>query len=127
MTDNLPGTSTQPDPPTHDPVNNNMVYLPLNFQVGIENQITSSTFEVSQNFPNPVNGQTYFTVSLNIGADLKLKVTSLTGQVVSNSNLGYKSAGTHTLNMNTNDFVPGVYFYTVSTGVHKATRKMIVQ
>lgn len=127
MTDNLPGNSTQPDPPTHDPVNNNMVYLPLNFQVGIENQITSSTFEVSQNFPNPVNGQTYFTVSLNIGADLKLKVTSLTGQVVSNSNLGYKSAGTHTLNMNTNDFVPGVYFYTVSTGVHKATRKMIVQ
>ena len=28
-TDNLPGNSLQPDPPTHDPVLNNMVYLPV--------------------------------------------------------------------------------------------------
>ncbi len=127
MTDNLPGNSVQPDPPTHDPVNNNMVYLPLNFQVGIEDPIESSKFEVSQNFPNPVNGQTYFTVSLNEGADLNLEVTSLMGQIVSKSDLGYKSAGTHTLTINANELASGVYFYTVSTETNKVSRKMIVQ
>jgi len=127
MTDNLPGNSLQPDPPTHDPVNNNMVYLPVGLHVGIENQFVSTNFEVSQNYPNPVNGQTYFTVTLSQGADLSLEVYSLTGQMVNTANYGYKTAGTHTLAINANDLTPGIYFYTVSTGANKVTRKMIVQ
>jgi hypothetical protein len=92
-----------------------------------ENNVSKELFIVSQNYPNPVSGQTYFTVSLDKGTNLNLEVTSLLGQVVKTTDLGYRSAGTHTLTINTNDFASGVYFYTVSNGADKVTRKMIVQ
>ncbi len=127
QTDNLPGNSLQPDPPTHDPVNNGMVYLPVSpVPVDVFENVANS-FEVSQNYPNPVSGQAYFSVTLNEGADLSLEVYTLTGQVVSASDFGYKMAGTHTLTINANDLASGVYFYTVSNGAEKVTRKMIVQ
>ena len=80
-----------------------------------------------KNYHNPVNDQTYFTVTLNEGADLSLKVYSLTGQMVNTAYYGYKTAGTHTLTINANELASGVYFYTVSTATNKVTRKMIVQ
>jgi hypothetical protein len=92
-----------------------------------ENIATADLFKVSQNYPNPVIGDTYFTVSLDEGTHLNLEVYSLTGQLVKTTDLGYKSAGTHTLTMNANDLSAGVYFYTVSAGVNKVTHKMIVQ
>jgi len=111
----------------HPPVVNNMVYLPVSpLAVNVEENPAQS-FEVSQNYPNPVNGQTYFTVTLNQGADLNLEVYTLTGQMVNTADYGYKTAGTHTLSINASDLASGVYFYTVSTGANKVTRKMIVQ
>jgi hypothetical protein len=92
-----------------------------------ENIVSKALFKVSQNYPNPVSGQSYFTVSLDEGTDLNLAVTSITGQIISTREIGYKSAGTHTLTIDANDFAPGVYFYTVSTETNKVTRKMIVQ
>ena len=92
-----------------------------------ENIVSKALFDVSQNYPNPVNGQTYFTVSLDEGTDLNLEVTSITGQLISKREIGYKSAGTHTLTINANDLSAGVYFYSVSTETNKITRKMIVQ
>jgi len=127
QTDNLPGNALQPDPPTHDPVNNKIVYLPIDpLQVDV-NENMAESFEVSQNYPNPVNGQAYFTVTLNEGADLSLEVYSLTGQMVNTADYGYKTAGIHTLTINANELASGVYFYTVSTATNKVTRKMIVQ
>jgi len=87
----------------------------------------AQSFEVSQNYPNPVNGQTYFTVTLNEGADLNLQVYTLTGQMVNTADYGYKTAGTHTLTINASELASGVYFYTVSTATNKVTHKMIVQ
>ena len=111
----------------HPVVLNNMVYLPVSpLAVDVEENMAQS-FEVSQNYPNPVNGQTYFNIKLNEGADLNLEVYSLTGQKVSTANYGYKAAGSHTLTINASNLASGVYFYTVSTVTDKVTRKMIVQ
>ena len=92
-----------------------------------ENIASADLFKVSQNYPNPVSGQTYFTVSLDEGTNLNLEVYSLTGQVVSVKDLGYKSTGTHTVTIDATDLSAGVYFYTVSAGTNKVTHKMIVQ
>jgi hypothetical protein len=106
---------------------NNFVYLPVSpLAVDVEENFAQS-FDVSQNYPNPVNGQTYFTVALNEGTNLNLEVYGLTGQMVNSVDYGYKSAGSHTLSIEAHDFAPGVYFYTVSAGANKVTRKMIVQ
>jgi hypothetical protein len=128
QTDNLPGNSLQPnDGPSHDPVLNNMVYLPITPVPVDVYENTANSFEVSQNYPNPVSGQTYFNVTLNEGTDLSLEVYTLTGQVLNIRDFGYKMAGTHTLSIDASDFAPGVYFYTVSTGSDKVTKRMIVK
>jgi len=111
----------------HTPVVNNMVYLPVSPLAVDVKENPAQSFEVSQNYPNPVNGQTYFTVTLNEGADLNLEIYTLTGQIVSTTNYGYKTAGSHTLSINASNLASGVYFYTVSSAVNKVTRKMIVQ
>ena len=87
----------------------------------------SKNFKVSQNYPNPVNDQTYFTVTLSQGADINVQITSITGQIVQATDYGYKAAGTHTLTINAAGLAPGVYFYTVSTDTNKVTRKMVVR
>ncbi len=82
---------------------------------------------VSQNFPNPFNGTTYFTVSLKQGSDVSLEVYTLTGQKVSEKDYGYITAGTHNLTISSDNLPTGVYFYTVNIGNQKVTRKMIVE
>jgi len=127
QSDGFAGNALQPTPPSHLPTLNNMVYLPVSpLAVDVKENLEQS-FEVSQNYPNPVNGQTYFTVTLNKGADLNLQVYTLTGQMVNTTNYGYKTSGTHTLTINASDLASGAYFYTVSTGTNKVIRKMIVQ
>ncbi|RLD32537.1 MAG: hypothetical protein DRI88_07695 [Bacteroidetes bacterium] len=127
QTDQLPGNSLQPDPPTHAPVLNKMVFLPAFVPIVGTEETSAAIFDVSQNYPNPTNEQTYVAVTLNEGADLSLQVFSITGQIVHTKNYGYKTAGTHNLKMNVSDLTPGVYFYSVYTGTQKVTRKMIVQ
>jgi hypothetical protein len=127
--DNLPGNSLQPNGnPTHSPIENDMVYLPLSpLPVNVEETPRSTSFEVSQNYPNPAGATTYFTIELNQGANISVEVYSATGQLVFSNNYGYKPAGKHIFTLNTENYIPGVYFYTVSNGSNKVTRKMIIQ
>jgi hypothetical protein len=127
LTDFLPGNSLQPDPPTHTPVLNNMVLMEVSPLAVDVNETPGQSFDVSQNFPNPFTGETYFTVNLNKGSNLALDVFTLTGQKVSNKVYGQLSAGTHKLSIDANNLPSGVYFYTITAGDSKVTRKMIVE
>ena len=95
----------------------------INNPVVPENNLSS----VSQNFPNPFNNETYVTVSLNEGSNLSLEVYTLTGQKVVTKDYGYMANGSHTLTISGTDLTSGVYFYTVTAGENKVTRKMIVE
>jgi len=88
-----------------------------------EQNITS----VSQNFPNPFREETFLTIGLNKSTDLSIDVYTLTGQLVSSTNYGSRSAGSHTISIHANDLSAGVYFYTVTAGENKISRKMIVE
>lgn len=127
QSDNMPGNSNQPDPATHDPVLNNMVYLAVSPLAVDIDQNMSHPFEVSQNFPNPFNGKTYVDLYLNQSSNVVVEVYTLTGQKVSMNDLGYKLSGTSRISLDANNFTEGVYFYTVTAGDNKVTRKMIVQ
>jgi len=97
--------------------------------LGVEDQIkaVNNISSVSQNFPNPFNNETYVTVNLEEGSSLSLDVFTLTGQMVSSKQYGYKSNGSHTLTINGADLTAGVYFYTITAGENKVTHKMIVE
>jgi len=82
---------------------------------------------VSQNRPNPFNGNTSIDVNLTQASDVVIEVMNITGQKVMVLNNGRLNAGTHTFQINGSQLSSGVYFYTVHAGNSSVTKKMIVQ
>lgn len=127
QTDNIPGNSIQPsDAPMHDPVLNNMVYLPISPLAVNVNDTHLEPVTVSQNYPNPFRGNTFVNVNLEKANSLSLEIQSVTGQKVLVNNYGIKSAGLHTLSVDGSTLSTGIYFYTVVAGEHRVTQKMMV-
>ena len=91
---------------------------------GVE-EMTTNTFNVEQNYPNPFSGQTDINVTLNNTSKLTLDVYNLMGQNVYSVNAG-EVTGNYTFTLNA-DFEPGVYFYTVTAGTQTISKKMIVE
>ena len=126
-TDNMPGNSLQPSTaPTHDPVLNNMVYLTVSPLPVNVNENVGQSLEISQNYPNPFNGKTYIEVTLNKASDVSMEVYTLTGQKVAMNDYGFKAAGSHNMAIDGSQLTTGIYFYTVTAGESKVTRKMMV-
>ncbi len=92
------------------------------FKSSIDNKVS-----VSQNRPNPFNGNTQIDINLDKAANVSVEVINITGQTVYSMNLGRKASGTHTVNLNSNNLSSGIYFYTVTAGTSQVTKKMIVK
>jgi hypothetical protein len=96
------------------------------FPAGInDNKININT--VAQNYPNPAKGMTNIRVYLTRATDVNLTVTNITGAKIMESAKGMINAGTHDFSLDLSTLSPGIYFYTVTMGFEKVTKKMIVQ
>lgn len=104
-------------------------FTPANWTItGIGDEVeAANNASVSQNYPNPFSGSSYVTLNLADAVDVNLSVYSLTGQQVAQKDYGYTPAGTTTLTIDGSNLTPGIYFYTVTTGENKITRKMTVK
>jgi hypothetical protein len=91
------------------------------------NSATQNNVFVSQNYPNPVKGMTYINIGLKKASDIKFEVFDLIGKSVYSENRKHANTGTHTISLNTSNFRPGIYTYSVTADGQKTTRKMIVQ
>ena len=95
---------------------------------GVEDNFnTVGLTEVSQNFPNPFTNETFVTLSLGNDSYVTLDIYSITGQIVMSKDYGTKASGTHTLQINGSMLTSGIYFYTITAGETKLTKKMIVE
>lgn len=85
-------------------------------------------FVVSQNYPNPAASQTYLDIVLPETDKINLQVFDLMGRLVKTVINEYLNTGKHTLEINTASFVPGVYFFKITSdsGQYNATKKFIV-
>jgi len=92
------------------------------FKSSIDNKVS-----VSQNRPNPFNGNTQIDINLDKAANVSVEVINITGQTVYSMSLGRKASGTHTVNLNSDNLSSGIYFYTVTAGTSQVTKKMIVK
>lgn len=86
-----------------------------------------NVMEVSQNVPNPFNGTTKVTVNLANASDLSVEVVDMAGQKVMNIEKGFMQAGSNEIEINASQLQAGIYFYTVSAGAERVTKKMIVK
>jgi hypothetical protein len=87
-------------------------------------------FSLSQNYPNPFNPETIIGYSLKHGADVRLEVYNLLGQLAEVLIDGYQDAGEYTIVFNTLEgghaYPSGVYFYRLTVDQVTLTRKMIL-
>lgn len=82
---------------------------------------------VSDIYPNPANATAKLNVTLNESADINISVTNLLGQTIYQAAKTNAGSGIHTFSMDTKTWGNGVYFYTVTFGGNKVTKKLIVE
>jgi acyl-CoA thioesterase-1 len=85
-------------------------------------------FVVSQNYPNPASTQTYIDIVLPEADKINVQIYDLMGRLTKIVVNEYLNTGKHTLDINTTAFVPGIYFFKISSdsGQFNAVKKFIV-
>lgn len=101
-----------------------MVSIDFSTQTGVEE--TFSTMTLGQNIPNPSNGNTSVNYSLASTEDISFEITDMTGKLIQVVREGVRTAGSYTVNFNTNELSEGVYFYTLTNGTSRVTKSMVV-
>lgn len=93
---------------------------------GVNDLSNISSFEISQNQPNPFTGSTVIEIKTQSASAASIEVTSLLGQTVYTINAGIVN-GSEKVEINAENLNSGVYFYTVTIGNESMTKKMIVE
>ncbi|HYG52230.1 MAG TPA: T9SS type A sorting domain-containing protein [Flavobacteriales bacterium] len=93
--------------------------------VDIANE-TELITNLEQNMPNPFNANTTINYSIAQKAPVTFTVTDLSGKVIMAENYGTQNAGQHTISLSANQLESGVYYYTLTAGGSKTSRKMVV-
>jgi len=118
--DRFPGLQSDPDPSENYIIFNSAEYIP-----GTGNPAEAKLL-VSQNYPNPFNGKTQAEITLTKPSPVSLEVSTLTGRCVWSKDYGTVSAGVHTVTIDATGLAAGIYFYTVTAGNLKMTKKMVL-
>ena len=89
------------------------------------------------NYPNPFNPETWIPYQLSELAEVTLRIYTMNGALVRTLELGHQPAGMYQTrnraiywngqNELGEDVASGIYFYTLSAGDFKATRKMLIR
>ncbi len=107
----------------------------LGFIASQENMVTEirtnkrfmpDRFRLEQNYPNPFNPRTTIPYYLRKASHVELKVFNIMGQHVADLVCGKQAAGQHKILFNAGGMANGVYFYTLSLGRERFTRKMLL-
>jgi hypothetical protein len=93
---------------------------------GLEKNSAARVNPVSQNFPNPVKGTTWFNVNLHRQASVIVEVSNVMGQKIMSLDKGVVNAGLQQYALDGSQLSSGVYFYTVKIDGEAYTHKMIV-
>ncbi len=96
-----------------------------------KDEFIPTEYALNQNYPNPFNPETMITYEIPEGVFVNLKVFDILGREVIDLVSENKSPGRYQVlwngqNRSGNPAVSGIYFYQLSTGEYKQTKKMIL-
>jgi hypothetical protein len=83
--------------------------------------------DLSQNYPNPLKGETVINYSLAKSSRVNLSLFDVNGRLVKILVNGVKEAGSHTVRLNGGSLTAGVYFYRLQSGNYSAVKRMVIQ
>jgi hypothetical protein len=91
----------------------------------VESVVMPAAFELHQNYPNPFNPVTTIKIDVPVkGAEWKLNIYNVTGQLVQSFN-GVAN-GFETVTWDASNVSSGVYFYKLTSGDYSATKKAVL-
>lgn len=85
-----------------------------------------ASYSLSQNYPNPFNPSSKITYAIRTAGLVQLELYNALGQKVRTLVDGVQAAGTYTLEVQADGLPSGIYFYRISAGDFKQTRKMLL-
>ena len=99
-------------------------YTPM---TGIELDIDQiSTFELSNNYPNPFNPSTKIRYSIPNQSHVSLKVFDVLGREITTLINKEQPQGNYEIEFNASHLTSGIYFYRIQAGPFVMTKKMIL-
>jgi photosystem II stability/assembly factor-like uncharacterized protein len=99
----------------------------FSFSEIISISIEVEDFNLMQNYPNPANPTTKITFSIPQKTNVKLKLFSVTGEIVREIINEEKDKGIYTIELNLNELSSGIYFYKMTTeSGYSAVNKLII-
>ncbi|MBD3233238.1 MAG: DUF4397 domain-containing protein [candidate division Zixibacteria bacterium] len=110
------------------PVVQGSVPTPINDEEALNREGNSelpTEFALKQNYPNPFNPSTSITFSLPSSSQVDLRVFNMLGQEVEALVNGQMDAGVHQITFDASNLTSGVYFYKLTAGDYKETKKMM--
>jgi hypothetical protein len=87
---------------------------------------TNNDVIVNEIYPNPVCNSTMFSYQLTKNVNVNVDVLDMAGRLVISMPQGNQEAGTHRVTINAETLSNGTYFYTLTAGDSKTTKKMVV-
>ncbi len=78
-------------------------------------------------FPNPATKTANLEYAISDATTVTLQIVDLAGRIVNTQNLGVRTSGIYTHNLDLSGFKAGVYFYTLSTDGETRNGKFVVE
>lgn len=88
--------------------------------------LIADRFILEQNYPNPFNPATYINYSIPSDEFVTIKIFNIIGKEIATLVNSYQKAGNYSVEFNASDLSSGIYFYTISAGSYRTTKKMIL-
>lgn len=92
----------------------------------LQNSLSPSGYSLSQNFPNPFNPTTVIRFSIPKESHVLINIYDALGQHIKTLLNKEMMQGTYSYNFNASGLGSGVYFYSISAGDFRTTRKMLL-
>ncbi len=102
-------------------------YIGINSEVVInpDNSLNIKNTTLYQNQPNPFRYSTKFSYTIGTPGNVELIITTYTGQYVTTLVNQYQNNGSYSIDWDTTDIAPGLYFYTLKVDGMEWVKKAI--
>ncbi len=92
-----------------------------------ETNVIPNKFNLEQNYPNPFNPATTIRFSIVKAANITLTIYDINGRLINEPiRSKYFDSGVYKIRFDASGLASGTYFYTISNGVQKLTKKMLL-
>jgi hypothetical protein len=95
-------------------------------ETGILNPLAGTSSDLGQNYPNPFSNSTIFPYHVGKAGNVTFSVLDISGREVKLISEGMKDPGNYELQLSSDQFSSGIYYFQMKTDELTSTRKMII-